>query len=143
MNHVAGWLLILTLLAAPASFAESLPQPMLGSESFYRAFVGADGVQHIAIDSGNYFFRPRHIIVRAHVPVELGVTLERGLVPHSFVLHAPEAGIEVDEKLGNDVTYIRFTPLATGRFDFYCKNKLLFLKSHREKGMEGILEVVE
>jgi len=32
---------------------------------------------------------------------------------------------------------------AAGKYAFYCKNKLLFFKSHRENGQEGILEVVQ
>jgi hypothetical protein len=30
-----------------------------------------------------------------------------------------------------------------GEYPFYCSKKLLFFKSHREKGMEGMLEVVQ
>jgi hypothetical protein len=30
-----------------------------------------------------------------------------------------------------------------GIYPFYCSRKLLFFESHREKGMEGTLEVVE
>ena len=32
-------------------------------------------------------------------------------------------------------------PLATPGGRFYCDKKLLFFKSHREKGMEGVLKV--
>ena len=136
-------LILLVALTVSPSLAEA-PSPMLaGGEDMYRAFVGPDGIQHVAIIGGNYFFRPSHIIVRANVPVELDVSLERGMIPHSLVLKAPEAGIAIDEKLGTEVKPIRFTPTATGSYTFYCKNKLLFLKSHREKGMEGTLEVVE
>jgi plastocyanin domain-containing protein len=116
---------------------------LAGGEEIYRAFVGPDGIQHVAIIGGNYFFRPSHIIVRVNVPVELDVSLERGMIPHSLVINAPEAGLAIDEKLATEVKPIRFTPTATGSYTFYCKNKLLFLKSHREKGMEGTLEVVE
>ena len=136
-------LILLVALTVSPSLAEA-PSPMLaGGEDMYRAFVGPDGIQHVAIIGGNYFFRPSHIIVRANVPVELDVTLERGMVPHTLVINAPDAGIAVDEKLSTDTKPIRFTATATGSYTFYCKNKLLFLKSHREKGMEGTLEVVE
>ena len=30
-----------------------------------------------------------------------------------------------------------------GRYAFYCTNKLLFMPSHRQQGMEGVIEVVE
>lgn len=36
-----------------------------------------------------------------------------------------------------------FTTTKPGKYPFYCDKKLLFMDSHREKGMEGILEVVE
>jgi hypothetical protein len=49
----------------------------------------------------------------------------------------------VDESLSSQAKNIRFTPTAVGRYPFYCRNKLLFLESHREKGMEGVLDVVE
>ena len=112
-------------------------------EESYRAFVAPDGVQHVSVVGGNYFFRPNHIIVHANAPVELGVTLERGMIPHSLVIDAPEAGMQVDEKLSTELKKIHFTPTAAGKYAFYCKHKLLFLKSHRDKGMEGTLEVIE
>jgi len=55
---------------------------------------------------------------------------------------APEAGITVDEDLPTEVRKITITPSAAGAYPIYCKNRLLFFKGHRERGMEGILEVV-
>jgi plastocyanin domain-containing protein len=106
------------------------------------AKVDPEGVQRARIVGGSYFFKPNHIIVKAKVPVELVVTLEPGIVPHTFVLNAPEAGVTVDEELSTDPRTIRFTATAPGKYAFYCKNKLLFFASHRERGQEGILEVV-
>ena len=143
MKFVIFCLILLAALAVSPSLAEAPPPMLAGGEDVYRAFVGPDGIQHVAIIGGNYFFRPNHIIVRANIPVELDVNLERGMIPHSLVIDAPEAGIAINEKLSTEVKQIRFTPTATGRYSYYCKNKLLFLKSHREKGMEGMLEVVE
>lgn len=60
-----------------------------------------------------------------------------------MIIHAPEAGISVDQNLSGDAINIRFTPTAAGKYSFYCRNKLLFFNSHREKGMEGVLEVVQ
>jgi len=73
----------------------------------------------------------------------LTISVESGLVPHTLVIQSPEAGIAVDEGLSSEAKAIRFTPTAVGNYPFYCRNKLLFFKSHREKGMEGVLEVVE
>lgn len=109
----------------------------------HQATISADGVQHVSIEGGSYYFKPNHVIVKINVPVELAVSVEKGVIPHTLVIQSPEAGIAVDERLSSEPKSIRFTPTATGKFPFYCKNKLLFLKSHREKGMEGVLEVVK
>lgn len=141
MKILAIGILALLLYAAGGALAEGEDQhPTLADET-YRAYIGQDGAQHVAITGGNYFFRPNHVIVQVNVPVDLGVSQERGLIPHSFVIHAPEAGIDVDQNLSNNIQHIRFTPTHTGTYAFYCKNKLLFLPSHRMRGMEGTLEV--
>ena len=107
-----------------------------------RAVV-KDGVQHVRIIGGSYFFKPDRIVVKKNIPVELSVSREPGMVPHSIVANAPEAGIVFDESLNGNPKIITFTAQATGEYIFYCKNKLLFFQSHREKGMQGIIEVVE
>lgn len=112
-------------------------------EETFRAVIDADGKQRIRIIGGSYFFKPNHIIVKANVPVELAVSREPGIVPHSLVIKAPEAGIAIDESLNTDLKVLSFTPTVVGEYPFYCKNKLLFFESHREKGMEGVLEVVQ
>jgi len=109
----------------------------------YTATVDQDGVQHVRILGGDYFFKPNIIVVKKDVPVELMVSKEPGMVPHSIVAKAPEAGIVFDESLSTEPIIIRFTPKAAGKYVFYCKNKLLFFSSHRDKGMQGIIEVVE
>ncbi|WP_241022318.1 quinol oxidase [Burkholderia sp. Ac-20353] len=106
-----------------------------------RVPVDADGVQRVAIVGGSYFFRPDHLIVKAGVPVELTVSAEAGLVPHSFVIDAPQAGIAVRTELSTTPKTLRFTATQPGRFAYYCTHRLLFFKSHRERGMEGVLEV--
>ena len=100
-------------------------------------------VQQVLIDGGAYFFQPNHVIVKVNIPVELIVKVESGLIPHNFVIQAPEAGIMVKESLSSDAKTIRFTPKAVGKYPFYCSHGLPFVKSHRERGMEGLIEVVE
>lgn len=112
-------------------------------EVVYQSTIAPDGVQHVRIEGGSYFFKPNRVIVRVNVPVELTVSVEAGLIPHTLVIQSPEAGIIVDQSLSSDARVISFTPTAVGKYHFYCKNKLLFFKSHREKGMEGVLDVVE
>jgi hypothetical protein len=108
-------------------------------EVIYQATIVADGVQHVRIEGGSYSFKP-NLFVKVNVPVELAVSVEKILIPHNPVIESPEASISVDEKLSSDAKIIRFTP--TGKYPFYCKNKLLFFKSFREKGMESVLEAI-
>lgn len=105
--------------------------------------IDGDGVQRVSVLAGGYFFRPGHIVVKANHPVELVVSKEQGFVPHTFALHIPAEKIDLDQDLGTEPRVIRFTIHQPGRYDFYCSKKLLFFESHREKGMEGVLEVVE
>lgn len=106
-----------------------------------RVPVDADGVQRVTIVGGSYFFRPALVIVRADVPVELTVSAEPGVVPHSFEIDAPQAGIAVHTELATTPRTLRFTPTQPGRFAYYCTHRLLFLRSHRERGMAGVLVV--
>lgn len=129
-----------------AIFSAALAMPVHADDSaagdIVQAVIGNDGKQRVEIVGGSYFFKPRHIIVKANVPTELSVKRESGLVPHTFVMKIPEAGVAIDETLDTDAKTFAFTPVAVGKYTFYCRNKLLFFKSHQEKGMEGVLEVV-
>lgn len=128
------YLFILMMLFAVTAF--SAEEPAIVAET------GPDGVQRAEVTAGSYFFRPGHIIVRAGTPVELAIRSESTVAPHNFVMRSPEAGMDLSEPLSNDVIrIIRFTPLLPGKYEFYCDKKLLFFKSHRERGMEGIIEV--
>lgn len=111
----------------------------------FRAAVGEDGVQRVEILGGGYFFDPDHIIVRVNVPVELKVRKDGWFVPHNIVIKAPEAGIDFTVSLDTEPKVIRFTPTKVGSYPMYCSNDIPWLPiaSHREKGMEGVLEVVE
>ena len=113
-----------------------------GEEKVFRAIPGNDGVQRVDVVGGSYFFSPDHIVVKVGVPVELRVRKEPGITPHTIVLKAPEAGINFDVGLATETKEIRFTPEKTGRYEFYCDKKIPFLESHREKGMHGVLEVI-
>jgi plastocyanin len=100
------------------------------------------GVQRAKIVVDSYSYEPDHLVVQAGVPMELTLKSVTWLIPHSFVLKAPEAGLDIDREIGaGDTVTVRFTPTRPGKFKFFCGKKLLFLKSHRDRGMEGILEV--
>jgi plastocyanin domain-containing protein len=105
--------------------------------------IGPDGVQRVEMVGGSYFFDPNYIIVKVNVPVEIKIRKESGMIPHDFVLKAPEAGMDVKVELGKEPQTIRFTPTKVGEYPFYCDKKLLFFESHRDKGMKGVLKVEE
>lgn len=135
MGKVAASLVLVSLLAsmrAVAAPAEAVTVP-----------VGVDGVQRMEIVGGSHFFRPAHLVVKAGVPVEFLVRKEPGAVPHTWVFIVPGEGIRIDTDLGTEPSKVQFTIRKAGRYDFYCRNKLLFFESHREKGMAGIIEVLE
>jgi plastocyanin domain-containing protein len=110
-----------------------------------KAFIAAadaDSVQRVSVFGGSYYFEPSRIVVRANLPVELTLRKEGWLLPHEFILSAPEAGIDVAESLSTEPRVVRFTPTHAGIYPFYCGKKFLFFSSHRDNGMEGVLEVV-
>lgn len=107
-----------------------------------HAAIGADGTQRIRMVGGNYFFKPKHIVVKVNTPVEISISKEAGIVPHTFVLKVPAWGVAIDTELDTDAKTIAFTPTTVGKYTFHCRNKLLFFKSHQERGMEGVIEVI-
>ena len=122
-------------LAATAALAQ-------GDKEKVVATVEADGVQRVRIVGGSYFFKPGHIVVKVNVPVELIASRESGITPHNLLSQAPEAGLKVEEDLGTEPKKIAFKPTAVGKYPIYCSKKLPFMAGHRERGMEGVLEVV-
>jgi plastocyanin len=112
------------------------------ADSVFTAELGPDGVQKVPITLDSYSYVPSHVIVQVGKLVELTLTSETTLTPHNFVLKDADAGLNIDQDVGAGKTVkVRFTPNRVGNFPFYCDKKLLFFASHREKGMEGRLEV--
>lgn len=133
-NFIAAALMIAGILFVSNLYAR---------QTTFRAAIDKDGVQRVEVLGGDYFFKPDHIIVKMNVPVEMKVSKEGGVVPHNIVIHEPDAGIDFNETLGKEPKVIKFTPKKVGKYLFSCDKKLLFFKSHKDKGMEGIMEVVE
>jgi plastocyanin len=121
-----------------ASFAQDKPAGKRGT----IVPMDADGVQRLSMVLDSYSYDPDHIIVQAGHPVELLLTSVTTFTPHNFVLKDEAAGLSLDGDVGaGKKMTLRFTPTQKGIFPFYCDKKLLFFASHREKGMEGKLEV--
>lgn len=131
--------LMVFLVLAGIAFAQDTGE----KKKTYTATVDPDGVQRVTILGGGYFFEPDHIIVKVNVPVELTIKKESGIVPHNIIINAPEAGMDINESLSDKPKIIQLIPKKVGKYPFYCDKRLLFFKSHKEKGMEGVIEVVE
>lgn len=117
--------------------------PILAADPFaIEVPIAADGVQRVVVEADSYDFAPRHLVVRAGRPVELTFKSLTWLVPHNVIIDDPRSGLAIREAIpaGESVT-VRFTPMVPGTFAIYCDKKLPLFKSHREKGMEGVLEV--
>jgi len=97
-------------------------------------------VIEVSLDS--YSITPDHIVVKVNEPVTLEVTNKATLIPHDLIIKAPEADIdvEVDLRAGKSGE-VTFTPTRTGTYEMLCDKKLLFFKSHKDKGMHGMLVV--
>lgn len=105
-----------------------------------EAKVDADGTQRLTIVGGSYFFKPAHVHAKAGQPLELIVRMEEGIVPHRFVLEGSDGKPAADIELSAMPKTLRLD-LPPGQYSFTCPNRLLMFKSHRERGMSGILEI--
>jgi plastocyanin len=133
-------LIIFSLL----SLLSLLPPVCLAEEKeAFEAKVDEDGMQRVEVVAGSYYFDPDHIIVKKGIQVELKVRKEQGLVPHNIVINGKEDSPRAKESLSPEPRTITLTFEEAGTYGFWCDKKLLFFKSHRAKGMEGIIEVVE
>jgi heme/copper-type cytochrome/quinol oxidase subunit 2 len=106
-------------------------------------FAAQGDVKVVEVMLGSYRFMPHEIQLIANEPVILRLVNSDAIIPHNFTIQdaSGELNVNVDVLAGETVD-INLTPSTVGRYTFYCGNKLLFMKSHREKGMEGILSVV-
>lgn len=130
---------------AAAAFAALSLLAALAAPALAAAGPGGAGeggtVLRVEIAAGSHYFRPDRVVVKRGVPVVLVLVNESAITPHDFVLKGPEAGIDIKERITREPKTVRFVPESRGEFAFYCDKKLPFLKSHRAKGMEGVLVV--
>jgi len=115
-----------------------------GKEKRVVATMDADGVQRVEVIGGDYYFDPNYIVVKVNQPVELTVKKAKGFIPHNMVVKAAEAGIDFKVDLdAKKPETIKFTPTKIGKYEMLCDKKPWLFKSHKDKGMDGYIEVVE
>jgi heme/copper-type cytochrome/quinol oxidase subunit 2 len=104
--------------------------------------VAADGVQRATVILDSYSYQPDHLIVEKGKPVELTLTSVTTIIPHNFIIKDPAGSLTVEQDVSAGKTVVvKFTPTQAGTFPIYCDKRLWPLPSHRDKGMEGKLEV--
>jgi len=104
--------------------------------------MATDGVQRATVTLDSYSYRPNHLIVEAGKPVELTLTSVTTMIPHNFIIKEPARTLSVEQDVSAGKTVIiTFTPTQPGIFPIYCDKRLWPFPSHRDKGMEGKLEV--
>jgi len=136
--HMLSMVGLLTLVVVAITVAAEPPQ----SDHPMVIPLAADGVQRAPIALDSYSYTPNHLIVEAGRPVELTLTSVATIIPHNFIIKDPAGGLSVEQDIGAGKTVtITFTPTQRGTFPIYCDKRLWPLPSHRDKGMEGKLEV--
>ena len=102
-----------------------------------HASLGDGNIQIDTIAVESFFFKPSRVEVMVNVPVRLVLKSGAFIIPHNFSLHAPEAGIDIDQDISHGKTAIvEFTPTKAGEYQFYCGKG-----THADKGMTGTLVV--
>ena len=101
-----------------------------------------DGVQRTTVILDSYSYQPAHLIVEKGKPVELTLKSVTTFTPHNFIIKDPGGSLSVEQDVSaGKIVPFKFTPMQSGIFPIYCDKRLWPLPSHRDKGMEGKLEV--
>ncbi len=138
MTHSRSLLLFLVGWSVLWLTAEVLAVDAGPPGSPWRVPIGPDGVQRMSVILDSYAFRPSQVIVEAGKPVEVTLTSITMLTPHNFIIDALAVQTEVG---AGKTAVLTFTPTQPGMFPIYCDKRLWPFPSHREKGMEGTLDV--
>ena len=116
---------LLTTLCATAQAAEPQATP-----------------QVIEVKLDSYTIKPDKITVKAGQPVTLKVKNEASFIPHNLIIKAPQAGVEVKVDVGAGKSgEVSFTPTQPGSYEMICDKSPPIGKSHKAKGMHGLLIV--
>ena len=98
--------------------------------------------QAIEVKLDSFTIKPDKITVKAGQPVTLKIKNEASFITHNLVIKAPQAGVEVkvDVSAGKSGE-VSFTPTQPGSYEIICDKSPPIGKSHKEKGMHGLLVV--
>lgn len=136
-SWLRGGLALSLAWAVVASAAD--PKPM---DPPFTVPTDSDGVQRTTVILDSYSYEPAHLIVEKGKRVELTLKSVTILTPHNFIVKDPAGSLSVEQDVSAGKTAVlKFTPTQAGTFPIYCDKRLWPLPSHRDKGMEGILEV--
>jgi plastocyanin len=111
--------------------------------SFSSLYAAQGDIKVIEVKLGDYRFIPEEIQLIADQPAILRLVNTDSITPHNFTMKAANSAADINvDVLGGESIDVQLDPLPAGRYTFFCANKLIFMKSHREKGMQGTLIVV-
>ncbi len=132
---MVGWLTVML-----ASIGRAADTPTL--DLAIAVPISPDGVQRATVILDSYSYSPNHLVVEKGKPVELNLTSITMITPHNFIIKGSAGSLSVEQDVGAGRTVVaRFVPTQPGLFPFFCDKRLWPMPSHRDKGMEGILEV--
>lgn len=104
--------------------------------------LSPDGIQRVTVILDSYSYSPNHLVVESGKEVELTLTSIAMITPHNFIIKDSAGSWSVEQDVGAGKTVMaKFVPTQPGLFSFFCDKRLWPMPSHRDKGMEGLLEV--
>ena len=129
----------------PAKIVTGILQSLLSLACLFSAsllYASDNAVTVIKLELGGFHFIPQEIQISENQPAILRLVNTDSVTPHNFTMKTSSDSPAIDvDVLGGESVDVQLPPLPSGHYTFYCGNKLLFMKSHREKGMEGSLIV--
>ncbi|MBX3331842.1 MAG: cupredoxin domain-containing protein [Nitrospira sp.] len=131
----AGWFIAAPVVVGSAADGSEPGPPIVVP-------ISPDGVQRAKVILDSYSYSPNHLVVESGKPVELTLTSVTTIIPHNLIIKDSAGNLSVEQDVGAGNTVIaRFVTTQPGLFPFFCDKRLWPMPSHRDKGMEGILEV--
>jgi len=124
---------------------KTLHYSLLFTSLLFAGWLQAEPVyaKVIEVTLGDYHYMPHNIQLVVEQPVVLHLVNVDAFTPHNFTLKDNSDGLDVDIDVpAGKAVNVNLMPLFAGSHTFYCSKQLLWMESHREKGMEGTLTVV-